>query len=166
MPIPDPIKSDIANSARSHLARGVRSFASIVNAIMQKFSLTRLTDKAVVSNIVRQQQAAAVAAEQAISNPAGTPNVRDLPIDWSLKNAPGKYGYTIRATYTNPDTGRTTDTLLVVSSDRLLTSREALDEAQRIAESKVFVTQSTNPKALDQPQTEVTTELIAIGRRP
>lgn len=166
MPIPDTTKSDIANSARSHLARGVRAFASIVDAIMRKFGLTRLTDKAVVSNIVRQQQDAASAAEQAINSPTGRPVLGDLPIDWSLRNQPGKYGYTVRATYTDPNTGRSTSTLVVVSSNQLITTQEALANAQQIAESEIFVTRSTNPKALEPTGVQVSTEIISIGRRP
>lgn len=152
--------------ARSNIAIGRLSHGEIVDRIMSRLSKTLLGDKSIVSRIVTQMYDSGYEAGSMRTDPTGRPTARDLPIDWSLADLGSKYGYTVRVTWYDANTGAYKDALIRVASDTILTYNEVSARAQQVIESGYALSDYISPGQVGRAVGITGYTIIGAGRVP
>ena len=166
MAIPDIIKGFITNSVNAYIEHGETDIRTIVMKIGSKYDLDPTKDWLTAWNLVKKIIDNQAGQHSLVEGGLTTDNQSDLPTDYSLINTSGSYGYKVKVTITNTDTGDSWGTVIIISSNTPLTSDEIIEQATELAQDIGRTGTTTNPGDKGYARFSVKVEILSAGMRP
>jgi hypothetical protein len=157
---------NIVRSIQGHLSAGNKTDREIVAAVGRKWGIGDPGEVLQVWNLLRSTKTAFTRAESLTDFGTGRLAPVQHPRDYGLYMAQEQFGYRVLITFTNPITGESRSTVVIVSSSTPLSGQEIAQAAQTLIARISIQGTHTNPNLEPNVNDVVELFILSAGQKP